>query len=79
MVSYMLYTKSLWQVPIGEIVSCDFKRVFGLISWIELSMHNMRVRKRDCNKIVHMGRKASKARFIAHKAMNIHKKDSAQV
>jgi hypothetical protein len=79
MVSYILYKKNIWQVPIREVVSCDFERVFGLISWVKLSVHNMRVRKRDCNEIVHMSGKASKACLVTHKAMDIHKKDSAQI
>jgi hypothetical protein len=42
-------------------------------------MYNVRIRKCDGNKIVHMGGEASKARLVPHESVKIHKQDSSQI
>lgn len=51
--------------PIAEIIPGKLNLLFGLVSWVNLGMYNMRVCKSDGDEVMHMGWETLKACFSA--------------
>jgi hypothetical protein len=72
--SVLLHARNWVIEPSGEVVSGYIKRVSRLVSRVDLRMHYVRVGKCDSHEIMYMSRKTAETCFVAHEAMDVHKK-----